>query len=39
MRRLIKLSIVAASVALFVWLLWGWWPIGYTPFVRIGGEG
>lgn len=19
--------------------LWGWWPIGYTPFVRVGSEG
>lgn len=39
MRRLVRLAVVAASIALIFWLLWGWWPIGYTPFVKVGTEG
>lgn len=32
---LLIISITSALVWFFTW----WWPIGYTPFVRVGGDG
>lgn len=30
---------IYATVALFWPWFFGWWPIGYTPFQRVGTEG